>query len=423
MKLKFLLAGLLSIASTATFAQKWRVTSAKEKYDNYIKLSKTKATYDEADKNLIEAHSEIDQSLNNDKSASMPLTHAVRAAIYATLSMRDTSKAKTLPLFNTADEEYKKAKEMDTKGENTALLHDAATNLAQYQLNQGVADYSAKKYDAAYKDFSYYQALFPQDTTALFYTGLAATLNNDYPNALSSYQKLLPLEFSRKPAVYMNISNIYLEQKDTLNALKIASEGVEKFPTSADLRRREIEISLVKGKSAEIINKVQAAIAADPKNKTLYYYAGLTYSSSGGAVGEDLEKLKKTSKDQAAIDALQAKKNDYFEKAVEMYKKALELDPNYVEANVNIGSALVAPAIDMYNDANQLPPSKQKEYNVLMAKATAQFEVAKPYLLKAVELDPKSRGALTNLKNYYMVTKDMAKVTETQKKINALGGE
>ncbi|HEY9535649.1 MAG TPA: tetratricopeptide repeat protein, partial [Mucilaginibacter sp.] len=155
----------------------------------------------------------------------------------------------------------------------------------------------------------------------------------------------------------------------------------------------------------------------------LYYYAGLTYSSSGGAVGEDLEKLKKTSKDQAAIDALQAKKNDYFEKAVEMYKKALELDPNYVEANVNIGSALVAPAIDMYNDANQLPPSKQKEYNVLMAKATAQFEVAKPYLLKAVELDPKSRGALTNLKNYYMVTKDMAKVTETQKKINALGGE
>lgn len=419
MRLKFLLAGLLSIASTATFAQKWRVTSAKDKYDNYIKLSTNKATYEEADKNLIEAHTEIDQALNNDKSAAMPVTHAIRAAIYATLAMRDTVKSKTLPLFNTADEEFKKAKEMDPKGENKALLDDAAKNLAQYRLNEGVAAYSAKDYAEAYKNFNYYQTLFPTDTTALFYTALAATANNDYPNALSSYQKLLPVEFSKKPTVYMNMSNIYLAQKDTLNSLKFASEGVEKFPSDAELRRREIEISLIKGQAGQILDKVQAAIAADPKNKTLYYYAGLTYSATGSSVRDDLEKAKKAKKDAATIAALQTKKDDLYAKAADMYKKAIELDPKYFEATLNLGTLLLSPAIDMHNDAGDLPASKQKEYTALQAKATAQFEVAKPYVLKAVELQPTNKDALENLRNYYKGIGDMDKVTETTKKINA----
>lgn len=423
MRLKFLLAGLLTVASTATFAQKWRVTSAKEKYENYLKLNTSKATYAEADKNLLEAQTEINQSLSNKTSAAMPLTYAVRAAIYATLSMRDTVKAKTLPLFNTADSTLAVAKKMDTSGENKALIEDAARNLSQYQLNQGVADYQAKNYAAAYKDFSYYQNLFPTDTTALFYTGLAAAANNDNANALSSFNKLLPLQFSRNPTVYMTISNIYLAQKDTTNALKIASEGVAKYPSNPDLRKREIEISLVTGKSSDVLNKVQAAIAADPKNKQLYYYAGLTYSSSGSAVRDDVEKAQKAKKDAATITALQAKKDDFYAKAADMYKKALEIDPNYFEAALNLGSVLLSPAIDLHNDASQLPPSKQKEYTALQAKAATLFEAAKPYVEKAAELNPKSIDALTNLRNYYVGTDNMPKATEITQKLKALGAQ
>ncbi|GAA4090089.1 tetratricopeptide repeat protein [Mucilaginibacter panaciglaebae] len=420
MKLKFLLAGLLSVASTATFAQKWRVNSAKEKYDDYLKLNTNKATYAEADKTLLDAKTLVDQSLTNKTSVAMPLTYAVRAAIYATLSMRDTVKAKTLPLFNTADSALVKAKEMDPNGENKTLIEDAAKNLSQYRLNEGVAEFAAKNYGAAYKDFNYYQTLFPKDSTALFYTGLAAAANNDYANALSSYQKLLPMQFSRNPIVYLSMSDIYLKQKDTVNSLKIASDGVARYPNNPDLRKREIEISLVTGKAEEILGKVEAAIAADPKNKQLYYYAGLTYSSSGSAVRDDLEKAKKDKKDAATIAALQAKKDGFYAKAVDMYKKALEIDPNYFEATLNLGTVLLSPAIDMHNDAGQLPPSKQKEYTALQAKAATQFELAKPYVLKAVELSPNNKDALGNLRNYYVGAGDMAKATETTQKINAL---
>jgi len=54
----------------------------------------------------------------------------------------------------------------------------------------------------------------------------------------------------------------------------------------------------------------------------------------------------------------------------------------------------------------------------MQAKAAAQFELAKPYVLKAAELSPKSKDALTNLRNYYVGVGDMTKASETTKKLN-----
>ena len=419
MRFKFLLTGILGVAiSTTSFAQQYRVKHAQEAYDKYTVLNKNKATYTEADNSLQEARQSLDIAAANSKTAGLPQTLALKAAIYSTFALRDTVKKNTLPYFNKADSAYKSGKQADTKGEFKTLFDEAALNLGQYRLNEGVVSFQAHNYDAAYKNFSYYKDLFPTDTTALFYTGLAAQQNNDAANAMTNYQKLLTLPYSKNAYVYMTMSNLYLAKGDTTNSLKMATEGVSKFPGDADLRKREIEISLITGKSAEILNKVQAAIAADPKNKQLYYYAGLTYSSTGSAVRDDLEKAKKAKKDAATIAALQAKKDDYYAKAADMYKKAIEIDPSYFEATLNLGTILLSPAIDIHNEANSLPPSKQKEYNTMQAKATAQFEVAKPYVLKAAELSPKSKDALTNLRNYYVGVGDMTKASETTKKLN-----
>jgi tetratricopeptide (TPR) repeat protein len=432
MKIKFLIAGLLGMASTMAFAQKYEVTNAKETFDKYLTLNKVAITYVEADKNLLAARASIDKAAVNAKTATLPQTYALKAAIYANLAMHDTSAVKTLPLFTAADEALKKAIELDATGENKAIISEAKTALAQYQLNKGIKDFQAKNYQGAYTDFGYYQTLFPEDTTAIYYTGLAAVQAKNFPAALSNYNKLLPTKFSKRESIYLDMSTLYLvEQKDTVSALKYATEGVDKFPSNSDLRRREIEISLQTGKAQDVVGKIQAAIANDPKNKTLYYYAGLTYTSFGNNTGEEIYKLKKTEganlKESTLppflvkLTPLQAKKDDYMAKAVEMYKKALEIDPNYYEANLNMGYALLSPAIDTYNYANNyLPASKQKEYNATLAKATTMFDAAKPYLLKAVELKPTSVDALRNLKNYYLGTRNTAEANATQKQIDAL---
>ena len=170
------------------------------------------------------------------------------------------------------------------------------------------------------------------------------------------------------------------------------------------------------GKQKEALEKLKGAIANDPKNKTLYYYAGLTYTILAEGIAKDIRKTK-----DAAVKAdLQTKKDENFKKASDMYMKAIEIDPNYFEANLSLGYALMSPAIDIFNAANQLSRNEQKEYEADMVKSTAQFNLAKPYLLKAVELKPNSMDALSNLKTYYLGTKDPVHANEIQKRIEAL---
>ena len=117
---------------------------------------------------------------------------------------------------------------------------------------------------------------------------------------------------------------------------------------------------------------------------------------------------------------LQKEKAGNYEKAAEMYKKAIEIDPNYFDAVLNIGYVILNPAIDTYNAAQQLPAAKQKEYDAALLKSKAQFDAAKPYLEKATELQPNTVDAWKNLKTYYIGVQNAAKANEIQKKIDEL---
>lgn len=425
MKIKFLMAGLLGLVSTAALAQKGELSNAQTEYESYSVTSasaqKIPMLKAKAKTSLNNAKTSIDKAAANTKTATLPLTYAVKSAVYAALAEEDSVETTSSVNYNTASETLKQAKLADTKNENTKLINEATIRLERYQLNKGVNAYQNKKYVDAYKSFDSYRMLSPEDTTAIFYTALAATNAGStdskyYQYAITNYNKLVTTKYSKNPQAYLDMSAIYLHVKDTVGALKAVNEGVTKYPKDSELRKRQIEIALQTGKQNDIISSVETAIANDPKNKTLYYYSGLTYSQIADA---DFANLGKT-KDAAAKAVLHQKVLDNYNKAGEMYKKALELDPNYFEANLNLGYVLMRPAIDTYNAANSLPANKQKEYEQAMAKAGAQFDVAKPYLQKAVELNPKSIDALTNMMNYYRGKKDNANAAKMKAQIDAL---
>src|SRR6185503_3617879 len=110
-----------------------------------------------------------------------------------------------------------------------------------------VAAYQNKQYQDAYRAFDAYRQFSPEDTTAIFYTALAATNagNTDpgkyYPLAISNYNKLVTTKYSRNPQVYLDLSAIYLRSKDFVFNVTAVTEGVAKYPTNSDLRKRQIE--------------------------------------------------------------------------------------------------------------------------------------------------------------------------------------
>ena len=411
MKIKFLMTGLLAFITATTFAQK-DVSTAQSEYEKFESL-RSQPTL--AMPSLTKAKEAIDKAATNAKTSNLPQTYAIKASVYGAMAELDTVSATSLPLFTTADEAIKKAKELDTKGEQTKLIDNANRLLARYQLNRGVKAYQANDFQQAYKSFDYFRSIMPEDTTALLYTGLAAVNVKNYPAAIASYDKLVNTKYSNVKGVYNDLVTMYLNNKDTTGALKTITQGLAKYPNSADLRRMEIEISLQQGKQKEVLDKVNAAIANDPKNKSLYYYAGLIYSNSGDLAAQKLAKAPAASK-----AALQTEKEQSYQKAADMYKKAVEIDPNYFDATLNLGYVIISPAIDMYNAANKLPSNQQKAYEAAMAKANAQFDMGKPYLLKAVELNPKSYDALNNLLTYYKGKKDTANIAKINAQIAAL---
>jgi hypothetical protein len=424
MKIKLLTASFLSLISVAAFAQKGELSNADSEYKNYevSSASKIPALITKANTNLDNAKASIDKASTNAKTAELPQTYALKGVIYSALAFRDTVPTTSAPLFATADEATKKAKELDTKGENKDLIEKANRNMANYKLTLGVKQYQNKEFEKAYTSFDYWRQTMPDDTNAIYYTSLAAANAGAkdpakyYPLAIENYKRLVNTKYSNNAKIYLDMSTLYLITKDTVNALKSVGEGVTKFPSNSDLRKREIEIALQSGKQADVLTKIQSAITNDPKNKTLYYYEGLTYSQ----IADEADAASGKAKDAASGNTLHQTALDNYTKAADAYKKGLEIDPNYFEANLNLGYALVRPAIDTYNAANKLPANKQKEYDAAMAKASTQFDVAKPYLLKAVELNPKSIDALTNLMNYYRGTKNNAEAAKIKQQIDAL---
>lgn len=415
MKIKFLIAGLLGVVSVTAFAQKGELKTAKDAYEKYQSLRQAQASA-LSKSSITTAKTAIDKAAANEKTATLPETYALKAAIYSDFANFDTVATTSLPLYTAAEEAFNKAKELDTKGENKSFIEAAIINLAQYKLSQGVKEYTDKKFDLAYNSFDRYRQYMPDDTNAIYYTGLAAINLNNYPVAITHYNKLLTTNFSKNDMIYFDLSNAYLNAKDTVAALKAVNDGIAKYPKDADLRRRQIEIYLKTGKQQEVLNQLDATIKSDPKNKLLYYYAGITYSQ----IAEELKEQITKTKDPAAKAKLQEQKAVNFAKASEMYKKSLDLDPNYFEANLNMGYVLLSPAIDTYNDANKLPANKQKEFEAAVAKSNELFDLAKPYLLKAVDIDPKSTDALDNLRTYYLGKRDVTNANLIKAKLDAL---
>ncbi|HTK21121.1 MAG TPA: hypothetical protein VL442_16475 [Mucilaginibacter sp.] len=429
MKIKFLLTGLLGVITISAFAQKGELSNAQAAYEKYDPLSR--ANYALAKPALMDAKTAIDKAAANAKTATMPQTYALKAAIYASLAAHEADATAAATEATTAEEAIVKAKETDTKGEFKTLIDHASRELAQIQLDKGVKAYQAKNYDEAYSAFIAEQKLLPNDTTAMLYAGVSAANAKNYPNALDNYKKLLASDYKDKEKIYMDMPILYMLNKDTASAVKIASEATSKYPNNPDLRKAEIETSLQAGQQGDLVTKIEAAIKADPNNKKLYYYAGLTYSQIAEGSQKEIAKLQKA--DKAAegkakpgtkftpnpqIAKLQQGRADNYAKAAEQYKKAVAMDPNYFEAVLNLGYVIMAPAIDMYNAARFL--NDQKSYDAAMKKAVDQFNQAKPYLLKAVELNPQSPDALANLKSYYLGIQDTNNANETQKKIDAL---
>ena len=280
------------------------------------------------------------------------------------------------------------------------ILQNQYPALANIFVNKGVEEYQTNKnYEKAYMYFK--NSLFVSgmsmtiDTPVIYYCAIAAQKAKKFDDAKELFDVLIKLSYGandkEKVRNYFFLADIYKSKGDTIKYIETLKKGIEKYPSeSTPLVVELINYYLSANKSTEALNYLEIAIKNSPDNATYWFAQGSLYDANHK-------------------DTL---------KAIESYKKAIQLNPNYFEPNYNMGAMYFNDGAEMLNQANQI--NDDKKYREAKAKAEVKLKESLPYLEKAHEIQPADLPTMESLKNIYYRLGMLDKMEEIKKQIEAV---
>lgn len=284
----------------------------------------------------------------------------------------------------------------ETKYVDQMILMDVIngfSGLSNALVNKGLKEYQENKnYKGALELFE--KSLFTAqmtgkvDTQAVYFCALASVKAEDTDKAIKYYSDLAEMGYGEaeedKANNYYFLGKQYLAKSDTAKFIKTVSTGIEKYPnSSSNLVVEMINFYLAKGMQKEALEYLDKGIAAAPTNASLYYAKGTIYDT----------------------DSLLQDKD----KALDAYKKTVEIDSTHFDAYYNMGAIYYNKAAAKNDEANDVDPDNFKKYKLVKAKANTFFKQALPYLEKAHAINPKDMATMQSLKLIYYRTGELEK--------------
>ncbi|MBK7443424.1 MAG: tetratricopeptide repeat protein [Bacteroidetes bacterium] len=349
----------------------------------------------------------IDEAILNEKTSVQAKTWVIRGDIHNDIAKDTTGKYSNIanPL-DAAFESFKTALTMeDSKNYKVKVAEGLFTTYNLFFM-KGLDAYNAGNIEDAYKNF--YMAnqanmiqmdanpLAILDTGVFYNMGLMAERLGKNAEAIAVYQKLLDIKYEDKD-LYTKLSNLYTEGGRADEALKILEAGRAAMPNDKDIMIAELNYYINANKLDILVTKLESAIALDPKNTDLYFVLGTTHG--------ELIKLDSTNGKM------------HFDAAIVAYDKALALDPNRFDINLNAGALFYNTAIEMNKVMNALPLEKEKEYESLKVERNKLYSRALPYFENAYKIDPTNTDCMLALKEIYVRLDMKEKADEMKAKL------
>ncbi|WP_188465532.1 tetratricopeptide repeat protein [Marivirga lumbricoides] len=338
---------------------------------------------------LQEAKQLIDEAAKHEKTMDDGKTWYVRGTIYQALVNKEYSDEN----LKEAVKSYDKVQEMEKEGSNYYTLTDLKIQeLWGNFINKGSEAYSAADYSAANKAFEKALLVLPEDTTATLYAGISAQQAKDNKTALKYYYRLIDLDYQSEDIYGSIISIERYENQDIDKALEAIKMAQKQFPENDAFEKQEINLLISAERTDEARAKISEAIEKDPTNANLYFNLGYLH-----------EELKQP------------------EKAEQAYKKAVELDPDYLDANYNLAVFYYNKAADLFGKARDMDlQTYQKQGKKIEAEAKEYLKKAKPYFEKAHEIAPEELAVIETLQTVYMQLGENDKAEKLMEKADAI---
>lgn len=410
MKIKYAIAAALLVSMSA-FAQKdelkaLKKLSDKEAMPTAAELQEFKALLDKAEPLMANATTEQKADFYYYKggyAAVSMMTNPAGGAKSLTEAIENFNKV--LELEKTGKKNHTKEIQEQVYPELRAAVLTAASGFGK----QSKYAEAVPLYEAAYR-------MNAKDTVNLYNAAAYAVNAKDYTTALKYFQELDKLGFTGSSTNYTGKNTkgeveYYGDKKtrDLLVTQKVLTEpGVYREPSKRGDIVKNIALIYIQNGEVEKAKQAMAnARKANPNDSNLIIAEADLYLKT-----KDMETYKKL-----ITEATQKNPNNadlFFNlgvvsvatdkaEAMRHYEKALQINPNYVNANINMGALILDGEQQIVDQMNKLGTSakEQKRYDELKAQRDALYKKSLPYFENALKGDPDNQYLLTVTASVY----------------------
>ena len=334
---------------------------------------------------------------------------------------------------------YSSPKEESISNSLMSSKNESLSQQAKTALDTGNEAFKAKNYDVASKDFlkAYYlyKAVGNENNLIKYYSAISGLQTDDKQQAANHLQELIDAGFdgvtttyvatdkasgeevsfaskadmdthaklglitnpktetseSMEEELYSNATFAWYAAENFEKALAVGQKGLEKYPNNENMNQIVSSSYLKTGNSEKFVSQIKVKIA------------------NGTAKSIDYFNLARSLEDDPNANKAEIIKN---------YKKAIELDANNKDANLNLAFFILKDEKELVDKMNAnlgTTAPEKKIYTENQAKRKTLYQEILPYLEKAYQLDPEDLTTIKFLRSSYEVTGDDDKFFEFKK--------
>ncbi len=279
-----------------------------------------------------------------------------------------------------------------------------------------------------------------QDTVHFYKAAKSHLLAKEYEEAFNAYNRLIKMGFTDAKVQYV-ATNIKSRKKEAFaspykrnKAIELGThikpEIVRSRSKTTELLRALTTTSIQLNRTNEAVSIIDRALAKVPDDKVLLNQAFHLYRQLGDKdkLHKIMDLLIKESPNDPNLyynlGVSSAQSND-LDKTIEFYKKALDLDPGHVNANINLSIIMMDREKAILEEMNNLGMSTADNYRYAQLKTERQnvYTEALPYLESIIELQPENLDVIKTLMNIYSNTGQNTEFALMKIKFQNLSGQ
>ncbi len=320
----------------------------------------------------------------------------------------------------------------------TEQANDMKSKMFNTFITKANDAFNSNNFEAAADRFEKIYRISPQDTSYLYSAAYSSIKANDYPSALGYYIELGDLGYTGIAMNHFATDKesgeevLYADKAGRDFAVKTLKTHIKPRDVKTESRRSEIvkNIALIyadQGESEKALAATVEARAENPDDLGLIVVQAQTYLKLGNKdkftelIDEASAKADGNAEFLYNLGALLGE-SDNTEEAKKYYQKALDVDPNYNNANLNMAFVILSDEAKYIEEMNAILESNSPNYNKydeIKAKVNKLYLEAIPYLEKSLSLN-ESINTAKNLMNLYSAIGDTDKFKAMKAKYESM---